>query len=225
MVTNNAWNSQNPAQVAMGGTGVASNTAYTVLCGGTTTTNPIQSIASVGTTGQVLTSNGAGALPTFQAAGGGSGFVVGQGRTISTTATSTTTGLDYTGKTPTTANTVLLLSVTYTPTSATNVLYFDFSVPYSTGGTSNGLGLFLFQGSTFLAGFPYKSTTAVGNEAFTATGRYYKVSGTTSSTTYAIYYVSSVNGVTVYACSDQGTNFYNSATAVAMNFTVTEVLP
>lgn len=71
MVTNNAWNSQNPAQVALGGTGVASTTAYAVLCGGTTTTNPLQSIASVGTSGQVLTSNGAGALPTFQAGTGG----------------------------------------------------------------------------------------------------------------------------------------------------------
>lgn len=47
---------------------LASNTAYTVLCGGTTTANPIQSVASVGTAGFVLTSNGTGALPTFQSA-------------------------------------------------------------------------------------------------------------------------------------------------------------
>jgi len=60
-----------PVTVANGGTGSASHTAYAVLCGGTTSTNPVQSIASVGTSGQVLTSNGAGALPTFQAAGGG----------------------------------------------------------------------------------------------------------------------------------------------------------
>ena len=58
----------NALPVASGGTGVSSNTAYAVLCGGTTATNPIQSIASVGTAGQVLTSNGAGALPTMQAA-------------------------------------------------------------------------------------------------------------------------------------------------------------
>jgi hypothetical protein len=56
------------AVVAGGGTGVTSNTAYAVLCGGTTSTNPIQSIASVGTSGHILTSNGAGALPTFQVA-------------------------------------------------------------------------------------------------------------------------------------------------------------
>jgi len=60
----------NASPVANGGTGRASQTAYAVLCGGTTTTAAQQSIASVGTTGQVLTSNGAGALPTFQAATG-----------------------------------------------------------------------------------------------------------------------------------------------------------
>ena len=53
--------------VAHGGTGRSSHTAYAVLCGGTTATAAQQSIASVGTAGQVLTSNGAGALPTFQA--------------------------------------------------------------------------------------------------------------------------------------------------------------
>lgn len=55
-----------PLDVPNGGTGVTSNTAYAVLCGGTTSTNPIQSIASVGTAGQVLVSNGPSALPTFQ---------------------------------------------------------------------------------------------------------------------------------------------------------------
>jgi hypothetical protein len=54
--------------VAQGGTGRATSTAYAVICGGTTSTGAQQSIASVGTTGQVLTSNGAGALPTFQTA-------------------------------------------------------------------------------------------------------------------------------------------------------------
>jgi hypothetical protein len=56
----------NPLTVANGGTGDATLTAYAALCGGTTSTGVIQSIASVGTTGQLLTSNGAAALPTFQ---------------------------------------------------------------------------------------------------------------------------------------------------------------
>lgn len=55
-----------PVPVSDGGSGRATATAYGVICGGTTSTGAHQSIASVGTSGQVLTSNGAGALPTFQ---------------------------------------------------------------------------------------------------------------------------------------------------------------
>lgn len=67
------WNSSALATVTVpqGGTGDTSLTAYAVLCGGTTSTGNVQSIASVGTSGQVLTSNGAGALPTFQTIEGG----------------------------------------------------------------------------------------------------------------------------------------------------------
>jgi hypothetical protein len=57
--------------VAQGGTGNTSATAYALLAGGTTSTGAYQSLASVGTTGQVLTSNGAGALPTFQTSSAG----------------------------------------------------------------------------------------------------------------------------------------------------------
>lgn len=54
--------------VPNGGTDRASATAYAVICGGTSSTSAQQSVASVGTAGQVLTSNGAGALPTFRSA-------------------------------------------------------------------------------------------------------------------------------------------------------------
>jgi hypothetical protein len=57
--------------VAGGGTGVATLTAYAPVFGGTTGTGAVQS-GTVGSAGQVLTSNGAGALPTFQAAASGS---------------------------------------------------------------------------------------------------------------------------------------------------------
>jgi hypothetical protein len=65
---------QGAVPVALGGTGGTSATAYALLAGGTTSTGAHQSLASVGTSGQVLTSNGAGALPTFQTAAGGGGF-------------------------------------------------------------------------------------------------------------------------------------------------------
>jgi hypothetical protein len=71
-LTINATGVSTPIAVADGGTGRSSHTEYAVLCGGTTTTAAQQSIASVGTSGQVLTSNGAAALPTFQNASGGS---------------------------------------------------------------------------------------------------------------------------------------------------------
>lgn len=54
------------ATVSEGGTGDTSLTAYSVLCGGTTSTGAIQNVSGVGTSGQALTSNGAGALPTWQ---------------------------------------------------------------------------------------------------------------------------------------------------------------
>lgn len=55
--------------VANGGTGNTSLTAYAVLAGGTTSTGALQQVSGLGTSGQVLTSNGAGALPTWQNAG------------------------------------------------------------------------------------------------------------------------------------------------------------
>jgi len=57
---------KSPIPVVEGGSGVQTITSYAVVCGGTVPTGPVQPIASVGTAGQGLTSNGAGALPTFQ---------------------------------------------------------------------------------------------------------------------------------------------------------------
>ena len=56
----------NPLTVGNGGTGDSSHTAYAVLTGGTTSTGALQSVSGVGTSGQVLTSNGASTLPTWQ---------------------------------------------------------------------------------------------------------------------------------------------------------------
>jgi hypothetical protein len=59
-----------PFSVDEGGTGLTASTAYAVLCGGTTSINPFQSVSYSGTgTGtQFLFSNGAGAAPTFNPA-------------------------------------------------------------------------------------------------------------------------------------------------------------
>ena len=56
--------------VANGGTGLSTTTAYSVVFTGTTSTGNFQASAGPGTAGYILTSNGAGALPTFQASTG-----------------------------------------------------------------------------------------------------------------------------------------------------------
>jgi hypothetical protein len=75
-IASGVWNGTDIA-VADGGTGVGSLTAYAPIFGGTTSTGAVQS-GTVGSLGQVLTSNGAGALPTFQSPAGG-GNVTGPG--------------------------------------------------------------------------------------------------------------------------------------------------
>lgn len=66
MATNNSINTPSPINVANGGTGDSSITAYSVVCGGTTNTGSLQVVSGLGTSGQTLISNGASALPTWQ---------------------------------------------------------------------------------------------------------------------------------------------------------------
>lgn len=55
------------AVVAGGGTGNTTFTAYSVICAGTTATGAFQNVVGLGSAGEQLTSNGPGALPTWQA--------------------------------------------------------------------------------------------------------------------------------------------------------------
>jgi hypothetical protein len=87
-IATGVWNGT-AVTVGYGGTGIATTTAYSVICAGTTSTGAFQSLSSVGTSGQVLTSNGAAALPTWQAAGGGGNSVVDQTTTPQTIAATT----------------------------------------------------------------------------------------------------------------------------------------
>jgi hypothetical protein len=77
MAQNNAINAPLPLAVTQGGSGLQTlTTAYAVVCAGTTATGNLQPTASAGTAGQVLTSNGASALPSFQAAAAAAGWTV-----------------------------------------------------------------------------------------------------------------------------------------------------
>ena len=131
------------AVVAGGGTGLTSTTAYSVLCGGTTTTGALQSVASVGTTGQVLTSNGAGALPTFQAASGGTNNLV----LIQSQTASTSSSISFTSGITSTYTTYLLVySGIYTSDNSDSL-----GVQFSTNGGSSYLS------SGYQGGFTYAS--------------------------------------------------------------------
>jgi len=122
--------------VSNGGTGVTSNTAYAVLCGGTTSTGAIQSIASVGSSGQVLTSNGAGALPTFQAAAAGSLVL------LKTLTASSSSSLTFTSTYITSTYKTYFIKWTNWITSAGGVLNMDISADNgSTYKTDNDSGL------------------------------------------------------------------------------------
>jgi hypothetical protein len=59
------WSGQ--LAVSRGGTGNSTFTAYAVICAGTTATGVFQNVSGLGTSGFVLTSNGAALLPTWQA--------------------------------------------------------------------------------------------------------------------------------------------------------------
>jgi hypothetical protein len=89
------------AAVAGGGTGATSFIDYAPICGGTTTTGALQSAAGLNTIGFVLTSNGTGAVPSFQAASitinGNSGSASGSAITITTGASRVNGTAAFTG--------------------------------------------------------------------------------------------------------------------------------
>ncbi len=57
------------AVVPGGGTGLTSTATFALVAGGTTATGNLQQVSGLGSAGEVLTSAGAGALPTWAAAG------------------------------------------------------------------------------------------------------------------------------------------------------------
>ena len=134
MPTINSWASQNPAEVAKGGTGLNNaGTAYGVLAAGTTSTSAFQNIGT-GSVGQVLTSNGTGVLPSFQAAGGGGS---GSWTFLSSASATGVNTLELTSGFSDTYLTYLLTldNVTITSASRAGGNYFIFQVSYNGGAT------------------------------------------------------------------------------------------
>ena len=220
--------------VANGGTGATSQTAYAVLCGGTTSTGAYQSIASVGTSGQVLTSNGAGALPTFQSpastgltvgtttiASGTSGYilynnagVLGNVATTGTAGTSVVLATSPTLVTPTlgvaSATSINKVAITAPATSATLTI-----ADGKTLTASNSLTLAGTDSTTMT--FPSSSATVAGlgiTQTFTGTQTF---SGTSS--VISSVFANSAEVATISATAATGTINYDVTTQSVLYYT------
>src|SRR5690554_3527560 len=188
MSTNNAWNSQDPAQVSKGGSGVSSTTPFAVLCGGTTSTSPFQSVASVGTAGQVLTSNGAGALPTFQTPSGGGGILLQSITGISITPGFTIAVIPFDSSIPQITEGAEVVTASITPSNASNILEIMAICQVATIQVVR-IGVALFQDSNADA-IANAFNIAAGGASSGMGGSviifHRMVAGTTSSTTFSM---------------------------------------
>lgn len=212
--------------VASGGSGRNTATAYAVLCGGTTSTGAHQSIAGLGSSGDVLTSNGAGALPTFQTPGAVSmpaGAVVGFDYATMATLASNGTVIPLDNTKPQITEGVETLTLAFTPKAIGNKILFRAVVPVA--GFANDIGAVaaLFLDSTAdaigvgvaqpnnvagVCGLVVEATyTAVDTSSHTLRLR------TGPRTTGSIY----ING------NNAGTQLFNGACAIVLSYTEVKV--
>lgn len=152
-IATGVWNGTG-ITVPYGGTGNSTFTAYSVICAGTTATGNFQNVSGVGSSGQVLTSNGAGALPTWQAAAAGTVTSV-----SGTAGRITSTG----GATP-----VIDIDATYVGQNSITTL------GTVTTGVWNGTAVTVPYGGTGNTTFTAYSVICAGT---TATGTFQNVSG------------------------------------------------
>lgn len=202
MPTNNSINTPKPIDVSSGGTGLSTaTTAYGVLAAGVTATSAFQNIGT-GASGEVLTSNGAGALPSFQAAAGGGGALIQQVRAAKSGYQHITTILPLDDTIPQNTEGEEVLTVTITPTNVNSVLVIEAKV-FGTCFRPQGV-MAIFQDSNVNAIF----ATGAQNDA-NAPSEYvlkaFMTAGTTSATTFKMrvgpadgpfpnYYVNGPNG-------------------------------
>lgn len=172
--------------VADGGTGASSFTAYSVVLGGTTSTGALQSVASVGTSGQVLVSGGSGAAPSWGSA------------LTSATAISTTSGTshDFTGIPSSVKRITIIMSGVSTNGSSTILFRIgDSSGVSATGYTSNTWGAaapssnMTLDDETSGFGFGYLTSAAAAWDGVLTlvniTGNTWVISGVSTSAVYS----------------------------------------
>lgn len=168
MTKANSINAATTGIVGNTGTGFTATalTQYLVNCGGATSST-ISQVVGTGTSGQVLTSNGAGALPTWQDVPGG-GIVPNLVYITSQTASSST-NLDFTGLSSTykgyrfyiEALTVNSGAISGIRCSTNNGSTYDSSSVYTRVGSSDVTAF----GSANNAGYPFFNNSAATTKA------------------------------------------------------------
>jgi hypothetical protein len=199
-----AWNSIDMAgtntslsgalTVSNGGTGLTTaTTAYGVVCAGTTATGAFQVLNSLGSSTNVLTSNGAGALPTWQAAPGGP---------VATVQLTLQTG------------TISATTLYTTPNDSIAHMYrISYTVQVTTAGTSNSLQPSL--GYVDPAGNTYTTLWSASNQALPGWG--ISAGGGSASNTIAVTgFITSTNS----ACGGQFTVLVEANSAIKYGVTV-----
>ena len=192
-VTTGVWNAT-PITVPFGGTGDTSFTAYTVICGGTTNTAPLQNVATVGTAGQVLTSAGAGALPTWATPAAGTvTSVSGTAAQISVANGTTTPVISIDIIYPGQASITTLGTITAGTWNA-SVL----GSAYGGTGVNNGASTLTLAGSVATVGaFPATfNFTAATNVTFPTSGTLSTTTGTVTSVSGTLNRISVATGTT-----------------------------
>tara|TARA_R100000687_G_scaffold3872_1_gene4509 strand:+ start:63 stop:944 length:882 start_codon:yes stop_codon:yes gene_type:complete len=150
---------------------------------------------AVGTANHVLTSNGAGAAPTFKA-GGRIVQVVNVMDSALQTGT-TTYPADDTIPQNTEGDEVMTLAIT--PTNASNKLIIQVTAGFhSHSATNNGMGIMLFQDSTAGAIAAVRDLQSLGTGPDVTTFLHYMAAGTTSSTTFKVRVGGNAAGTTTW---------------------------
>jgi hypothetical protein len=144
-----------PFPVLEGGTGDASFTAYSVLTGGTTSTGALQNVSGVGSSGQVLTSNGAAALPSWQTGTGGNLVL------ISSQTASSSANISFTSGITGTYNNYYLLYSNVFPVTNGVTLQLTVSTNGGSSYVSTGYNSWLGNANmTNTAGYAFVDTTS-----------------------------------------------------------------
>ena len=216
-ISNQDWLGQD-LSCGNGGTGRSSHTPYGVICGGTTSQGAHQSVSDIGTAGQVLTSNGAGALPTMQDADSAVKQAPVSATKTGTSTTSSSTFADISD-----------LSVSITPTSSSSRVLVMWSVNVA-GLPGVKAFLKLLRGTTgiCLGGASGDRTPTTNfarishlDEQWCLSGSYIDSPATTSATTYKLQFASYDGSMYV---NRSETNFNNSNVGLtASTITVMEI--